>query len=285
MAFSTLIEITIDGLARGMLFALLGAGITLVFGLGSILNIALGSFAVIAVIAGFVAVSLVVHPLAAALVGLGFVAALSLAVDRTMLTSVYRSQGEERIIIGIFTTLGLEILLGGFLFIYYPLDYSVPFESYTVDLLGIGVRRSSIVIIGLSAVILVGLFVFLRKTSLGKATRTVFQDETAALLCGINPRFVRTLIFVLSAVLAGIAGILWSIQSPLDASTAFEITVFAIIVSIVGGVRNIEGTIAAGIALGLVVTYANFFIGSYVSMVILFAVAVGVLILRPQEIS
>lgn len=285
MAFSTIVEITIDGVARGMLYALLGAGITLVFGLGSVLNLALGVFAVLAVIISVAVLPTVSHPLAAAFVGIGTVGVLSMVVDRALLTSVYRSVGEERVVVGIFTTLGLEILLSGILYVYYPETYALPFNSVQIPVGGIEVRSSTLLIIAVAGIVLLTLFLFLRRTYLGKATRTVFQDETGALLCGIDPRSIRSLIFVLSAGLAATAGILWSLQSTVTVSSAFELTIFAIIVSIVGGVRNIKGTVAAGVVLGLAATYANYFIGSYFSSVILFSVAVAVLIARPEEIS
>ncbi|USZ73644.1 branched-chain amino acid ABC transporter permease [Natronosalvus halobius] len=285
MDISTIIEITIDGFARGMLYALLGAGITLVFGLGSVLNLSLGMFAVIAVVAGVVALPIVSHPLLAALVGVGVVGAMSLVVDQTLLTSVYKSEGEERITLGIFTTLGLEIALAGLLYVYYPQTYAIPYESFLIPIEGVAIRSSTLLVIAIAGCLLVLLFLFLRRTYLGKATRTVFQDETGALLCGINPRAIRTIIFVLSAIIAAIAGILWSLQSTVNVESAFQLTIFGILVSIVGGVRNIKGTIAAGIFLGLIVTYANYLIGSYFSMVILFSVAVGVLVARPEEIA
>ena len=286
MEVVTFVEIAIDAVARGLLFALLGAGITLVFGLGNVLNLSLGVFAVI----GVVVASQEVLPLApnaalAALAAVGAVAVLGLATDRILLSSVYRSEGEERILLGIFATLGLAIMLDGLLFVYYPLSYSLPHGVPSQSLFGVGIRGSTVAIIAVASVVLLALFVFLRKTTLGKATRTVFQDETGAVLCGINPRRIRTLIFVLSVSLAGIAGLLWSVQSPVSAGNAFEFTIFAIIVSIVGGVRNIEGTVAAGLGLGLLWTFGNYYIDAYQAMMLLFAVAVVVLVVRPEEIS
>jgi branched-chain amino acid transport system permease protein len=287
MALGTIVELAIDGVARGLLFALLGASITLVFGLGNVLNISLGVFAVVAVIASTEVASAVPVGGSAggAVVGLAVVAALGLAVDRTLLSSVYRSEGDERIVLGIFVTLGLALFLEGLLFVYYPLSYALPHSVAALEVAGIRVRGSRLIVLGAASLVLAGLFLFLDRTYFGKATRTVFQDETGALLCGIDPRRIRTLVFVLSVVLAGVAGILRSLQSEVSAAAAFELTVFAIIVSIVGGVRNVRGTVAAGVLLGLVITFANFYIGAYVSRVLLFAVAVGVLILRPEEIA
>ena len=285
MVTGTLVELAIDGLARGLLFALLGVSITLVFGLGNVLNIALGVFAVLAVIASVELTALVPNVAAGAVGGLVLVGALGLAVDRTLLSSVYRSEGDERIVLGIFVTLGLAIFLEGLLFVFFPLSYTVPHGVEALTLGGLRVRGSTLLVLAVASSVLVGLFLFLDRTYFGTATRTVFQDETGALLCGIDPRRVRTVIFVLSVVVAGIAGILRGLESELSAAAAFELTVFAIIVSIVGGVRNVRGTVAAGVLLGLVITFGNYLIGAYVSKVILFGVAVAVLVARPEEIA
>jgi len=285
MVTSTAFELAFDSVARGLLFALLGAAITLVFGLGNILNIAIGVFAVVAVVATVELLALVQQPVLASAGGLAFVGVLGLTVDRTLLEVVYREEGEDRILLGIFVTIGLLLFIEGVLFAQFPLSYSVPHSVPTLSLGGAVILGSRIVQVALSAVVLASLFAFLRYTYLGKGTRTIFQDEAGAALCGINIRRIRTLIFVISVVLAGLAGILQSLESGISADNAFELTSFAIIVSIVGGVRNIRGTIAAGLLLGFVITVGNFLIGSYISKIILFGTAVVVLVVKPGEIA
>ncbi len=285
MAPSLVFELAFDSVARGLLFGLLGAAITLVFGLGNILNIAIGVFAVVAVIATIELLTLVQSPLLASAGGLAFVGVLGLTVDRTLLEAVYKEEGEDRILLGIFVTIGLLLFIEGILFARFPLSYSVPHSIPTVSLGGAVILGSRIVQVVVSAVVLSALFVFLRYTYLGKGTRTIFQDETGAALCGINIRRIRSLIFVISVVLAGLAGILQSLGGGISADNAFGLTSFGIIVSIVGGVRNVRGTIAAGLLLGFVITIGNFMIGSYLSKMILFATAVVVLLLKPGEIA
>ena len=285
MTGSTLVELFVDGLARGFLFALLGAGITLVFGLGNILNIAIGGFALIALIATAELLPSSPSLAVAAVGGLVAVALVGLAVDRTLLSLVYREDGEDRILLGIFTTLGLMLFLEGVMFNWYAEGVSLSPDIPALTVAGLRIRGSTLLIIAVASVSLLFLVLFLRYTYLGKATRTVFQDEVGATLCGIDARRVRTLIFVISVVIAGIAGILQGVQTSPRPDAAFELTVFAIIVSVVGGVRNIRGTIGAGLLLGLVITYANFFIGAFVANIILFGVAVLVLLLRPEEIA
>lgn len=280
----TLVAVTIDGLAYGFFLGLLGVGITLVFGLGEVLNLAIGSFAVIAVLAASTIVGLGGGVLVASIAALAVVAAFGLVVDKALLSFVYRSEGEERILLGIFTTLGLTVLLEGVLTNFYPSRYTVPFQIGSVRVGGASIQMGSVGVIVASVVVLGALYAFLKWTFLGKATRTVFQDERGAHLMGINPRRIRTLIFVLSVVVAGIAGLVFTVTSSASVSLGFRFTVFALIVSIVGGVRSLEGAIAAGVLLGLVNQFANFFIGSYVATVILFLTAIAVLLAKPEEI-
>lgn len=278
---STLFAVTVDGLAYGLFLALLGAGITLVFGLGEVLNLAIGAFAVIAfLLAHALSSSLGVVP--AALVAIVGVSAFGLVVDRTLFSLVYRSEGEERILLGIFVTLGLAIGLEGALTQLFPSRYSLPTELGTTLVAGTELTSASLVVIAVSVVLLGLLWAFLRLTFLGKATRTVFQDETGALLVGVRPRRIRSLIFVLSAAVAGVAGVINGLSGTIAVANGFEYTIFALIVAIVGGVRSLEGAVAAGILIGLVVQFANFFIGSFVASMVVFATAVVVLLVRPE---
>lgn len=298
VTIGTLAAVAIDGLAFGVFLALLGVGITLVFGLGEVLNLAIGTFAVIAVL---VATWLVgeLGLVASALAGLVVVASLGLAIDRTLLDPAYRSTGEQRILLGIFTTLGLTVFLDGFLLnglnLFtlgnltiipgFPFSYTLPLNLPQLSIGGAVVQGSSVVVILIGSVILMALFGFLERTYLGKATRTVFQDETGARLVGVNPRRIRSLIFVLSVTVAGLAGLLWALGHNVSVSSGFRYTTFALIVSIVGGVRSLTGAIAAGLLLGLVNTFASYYIGTYVATVILFSAAILFLLAKPEAIS
>ena len=294
----TLVAVAIDGLAFGVFLALLGVGITLVFGLGEVLNLAIGTFSVTTVlVASWVARGQGLLVSAAA--GIFVVALLGLVVDRTLLSPAYRSEGEQRILLGIFTMLGLTVFLDGFLINgldlrwiagplaipAFPASYRLPLEMPRISIGNAVILGNSLVVIAVGTVILAVLFGFLNRTFLGKATRTVFQDETGAKLVGVNPRRIRTLIFVLSVTVAGLAGLLWALGHNVSVGSGFQYTTYALIVSIVGGVRSLTGAIAAGVLLGLVNTFANFFVGSYVATVILFSAAIVFLLAKPEAIS
>lgn len=285
VAASTLIEVTIDGLAQAMFLMLLGVGITLVFGLGEVLNLAIGVFAVGAILIAntFTQFGLTI-PVAMVLSVLA-VGLFSLLVDQTLLELVYQSEGEERILLGIFVTLGLATALEGLLIIRYPAAYSLGLGLPSTTVGSVNIVGPVLAIIVLGAVLLIILFAFLRMTFIGKATRTVFQDETGALIVGVDPRRMRTIVFVLSALVAAVAGVLFALGATVRVADSFSFTIFALIVAIVGGVRNIEGAVVAGFILGLVTNYANFFVGSYIASLILFGAAVMVLLVNPQVIN
>lgn len=281
----TVAELAIDGITHGVVLALLGLGITIVFGLGGVLNLAIGMFSVIAVIVAF-ELHGIVYSLPIAIFGaVAVVGLLGLTIDRTLLSLVYRSEGEERIVLGIFVTLGLAIFVQGLMTLEFPSSYSLPMSVPSTTLLGVQIRGSSIAIIGISAVIFAVLYYFFSRTYLGSATRTVMQDETGAMLCGISPRRMRTLVFVLSLLIAAVAGVLYGFTRGITVSSGFELTIQAVIVSIVGGVTSIVGAVVAGLLLGVVVTYMDSFVGTYVAEISLFAIAIGVLLVRPERVA
>ncbi|MEY7851645.1 branched-chain amino acid ABC transporter permease [Natrarchaeobius sp. A-rgal3] len=282
---TSVLELTVDGISRGLVFALLGLGITLVFGMGGVLNLAIGVFSIIAILVvlgllGFIPNLAVAIVLAVVLVGV-----FGLIVDRSLLPFIYSSEGEERVMLGIFTTLGFGILLEGLLVLQYPNHYTLSAGIPSMEIAGLYIRGSSIGVIAVGLLTFVALYLLFSRTYAGKAMRTVMQDEVGAILCGIDVRKTRTVVFILSTVIAAIAGILYSFSYEVNIASAFQLTIYAVMVSIVGGVTSITGTVIAGIGLGLVVTFASAYAGAYVSQIALFAVAIVVLLAKPEQIA
>ena len=282
---TTLVEIAIGGIASGLLMALLGAGITLVFGLGEVLNLAQGVFGVIAAIFALQLLNRGMPVPAALVLAILGIALVALIVDRGLLSSVYRSEGEQRIMIGIFVTLGLTLALEGILFQVYAYRFSLPINLPTIREFGLTILGSSVMNIVVASLILAGLFLFLQRTYLGKATRTLTQNEVGAQLCGVDTRRMRTLIFVLSAALAGAAGLLQVTSTNISPAAGFGLTTNGLIVAIVGGVRDVRGTVLAGIGLGLVLSFSNYYIGSSVALIILFLTATVAIVFRQEDLA
>jgi branched-chain amino acid transport system permease protein len=280
-----LFGVTIDGISQGFLFAMFGLGITLVFGLGGVLNLAIGILAVMGVLLAISVLNTGVGVIGAVAVGLVATGVLAYLVDRSLLRFVYKSEGDERMMLGIFATLGLATFLQGITILRYPSTYSLPVEFPTYTVGGVFLRGSSLVVILLSLVVFVVLYLFFSRTYVGTATRTLMQDEIGALLCGIDARRLRMMVFVLSTVIAGIGAFLYSVSTSVSVTSSLQLSIYGLMVSITGGVTSLSGTVIAGIGLGIVSTYVATLLGSYWSNLSIFIVVIGVLLVRAEGIA
>lgn len=271
-----------DGVVLGLQFGLLAAGLTLVYGLGGVLHLAFGQMAVISAMVVLFAVDADLPVLAA--VGLGLFAGglLGLIFDLTILRPVYRLRGEARVLLSLLLTLGVAFVIDGYLNWQYPLKgLSLRIGGESVEIFGVLMRRGSLVASGITLVAFVLLFGFLRGTALGRAVRSVIEDEEGARLVGIDPRLMLRLILIMSGVLAAIVAVTRSMVAPVTVTSGFSITVFALIVTVVGGLGSVTGALLAGILLGVVNSIAASYIGTVLSLIILLVAAALTIVLRP----
>ncbi len=272
----------LDGIVLGLQFGLLAAGLTLVYGLGGVLNLAYGQMAVISAIVVAFAMDAGVPALPA--VGLGLLAGglVGLFLDLTILRPVYRSHGEPRVLLSLLLTLGVSFIVDGFLMWRFPLKaLSLHIGGGAVEILGVPMRRGSLVASAITLVTIAALFVFFQRTSLGQAVRSVIEDEEGARLVGIYPNRMLRLILILSGVLAALVAVTRSMVRPVDVTHGLSITVFALIVTVVGGQGSVAGALLAGIILGIVNSVAADLIGTYVSLIILLGAAALTILIRP----
>jgi len=273
----------VDGIVQGLQLSLMAVGITLIFGLGGVLNLAHGQFAVVAGIAAAVFIDQGVAAWLACVLGIAVTGFFGFVVDRTLLVPAYRATGEERLLLGLLITLGLSFVVNGFLDYRYAdvaLTLQLPAPSFTVG--GVTIRTASAVVAGIALLAFALLYAFLETTLLGKVIRSIMQNEVGAGLCGIDSTKIRTLIVVLGAMMAGLGAIAQGLFSSLGTEMGNELTNFALIVAVVGGVRSINGTLAAGVLLGVINAFASYYVGAYFTLLILLAAAALTILLRPQ---
>jgi branched-subunit amino acid ABC-type transport system permease component len=272
----------LDGIVLGLQFGLLAAGLTLIYGLGGVLNLAYGQMAVVAAITVSLAMDAGLPVIPAVGVGLLVGGVFGLLLDATLLRPVYRRRGEARVLLSLLLTLGVSFIVDGFLNWLYPLKaLTLHIGGGAVEILGVPMRRGSLVASAITLVTFAGLFVFFRYTSLGRAVRSVIEDEEGARLVGIYPNRMLRLILVLSGVLAALVAVTRSMVSPVDVKSGLSITVFALIVTVVGGLGNVAGALLAGIILGIINVVAADLIGSYISLIILLGAAAVTILIRP----
>ena len=272
----------LDGIVLGLQLGLLATGLTLVYGLGGVLNLAYGQIAVISAMVVAFTMDAGLPVLPAVAVGLIAGGLVGLILDQTLLRPVYRLHEEPRVLLSLLLTLGLSFIIDGFLIWRYPLEaLSLHIRGGAIDILGVPMRRGSLVASAITLITFAGLFLFFRYTSLGLAIRSVIEDVEGSRLVGIEPKRMLRLILILSGVLAALVAITRSMVTPVDTTAGLSITVFALIVTVVGGLGSVAGAFLAGIILGIVNVVAADFIGSYISLIMLLVAAAVTILIRP----
>lgn len=274
--------ILFDGIAFGLQLSLLATGLTLVYGLGGVLNLAHGQLAVAGAVLGAVGMS-AGWPLPLAVLSVAALpAVLLVVVDRTLLVPVYRASGEARTLAGLLVTLGVAFAIDGWLFATQAatrLSWSIPGEVVTIA--GVGMRRNALAAAAIAAFALGLLALTLARTRTGLAVRAAIDDPVGAQLTGSDPARLRTLVMAISGLLAGVFALAEAVNASVGPDRARTFTVLALIVTVVGGLGSVVGALLAGLVLGLVYVTAQTLVGSFWTFVLLLLVAVLAILVRP----
>jgi branched-chain amino acid transport system permease protein len=263
--------VVLDGVVLGLQFGLLGVGLTLVYGLGGVLNLAHGQLAVL----GAITAALALDAGRPAVV-------VAVVIDLTLMRPVYRRRGESRVLLGLLLMLGVAFIIDGVLEWRYPIEaLSLRIGGDPVEILGVRMRTGSLLASAIALATGAVLAGFFRLATTGKAVRSVIQDEEGAQLCGINPAIVRTMVFALSGALAALVAVTRSMTSPVTVNAGIDLTTLALIVAVVGGLGSVTGAFVAGVLLGIVNTVSAHYIGSYVTTIVLLGAAALTIVLRP----
>ena len=275
--------VIIDGIVLGLAFGLLGVGLTLVYGLGGVLNLAYGEIAILAAIVVSHLRTDGIPTVLAAAIGVLAGAGAGIALDLTLMRPVYRQRGEHRTLLGLLLTLGLAFVIEGLLNWRDPLGaLYINVSGRPIHIFGVAMSAGSVwaSVIALAAgAILLGFF---GATTFGRGVRSVIQDEIGARLVGISPSLVRTVIFALSGALAGLVAVTRSMTAPLTVTDGFDLTIFALIVAVVGGLGSVAGAFLAGVLLGIVDTVSAHYVGQYITSIVLLGAAALTILARPR---
>ena len=245
----------IQGTLLGGLYALFAAGLSLIFGVMRLVNIAHGDLIVLAAYLGLTtSTALGLHPLVALLAVVPLMACIGYALQRGVLN---RTLGDD-ILPPLLVTFGLSVIIQNALL-----------EAYTADpqKMDAGVlETASIAVGGLSLGVLplltfaaaVALIAALQwtfyRTPLGRAFRSVSDNQDIAQLMGLNRRHVFALAMALSLAVTGVAGVLLGIRTNFDPSIGGGRLIFGFEAVIIGGLGNLWGTLAGGVILGVAQT-------------------------------
>ncbi len=273
------VQLLLDGLLVGAIFALAAYGMALLWGVMNIINIAQGDFVILG---GYVTLTLYNAGIPA-LAGVPVAAIVLFGVGWVIYRVVIFRVVDRDLFISILATFGISILLQQLMDQIFGADIqSAESGLGTLFLFDNQVTLGKVKLVAFGTVLVVGaaLAIFLKKSRMGQAIRATSQNARAARIMGINTDRVYAMTFALNAAVCGAAGALvvmtWVIQPFIG--LAYTIRSFMIVV--VAGLGNIAGVVAAGLGLGAAEQFAAFLLGAEFQIGFVFALLVVILLLR-----
>jgi branched-chain amino acid transport system permease protein len=277
-----LLQLTLNGITLGLLYALIAVGLSLIFGVMEIINFAHGEFLMLGAFAMAFAlpvVGLLYWPALA--VSIVAIALFGLVVYELLLSRLKPDEFERSILV----TLGLSIIvmhLVQYFFTANPRLVDTQFGFEGVEIGAIRITWTRVIAAAVAAAAFAGLYVVLRHTQFGRAMRAIAQNREAALMIGIRPRTVARNAVVLAAGLCGLAG---AAIAPIQLVTPYmgQFLIFkAFALVIIGGLGNIPGAVAAAVGLGLIESWIGGFFTVAWQEAAVFIIMIGVLFVRPD---
>ncbi|HZR92460.1 MAG TPA: branched-chain amino acid ABC transporter permease [Gaiellaceae bacterium] len=245
----------VQGILLGGFYALLASGLSLMFGVMRIINLAHGDLAVLGAFFLYVlANDGGMSPWAALAVVLPSMAAGGWLLQRTMLERSLRAG----VLVPLLTTLGLGIVVQNLLFEDFGADQRSLFSN--IGALGydswritsqISIGKLSALIFAVAVAVLVALQLFLTRTPLGRALRATAEDPDTAQLVGVDARRVYALAAAIAVAVAALAGVFLAMQSSIQPYSGPGELIFAFETVVIGGLGSLWGTLAGGIVLGV----------------------------------
>lgn len=277
-----LLQASFNGLSLGSIYALVAIGITLVFGLTSLINFAHGQFLVLGLFLAFSIHGDVPEPFIISLLVVVLVVGLfSFTLERVILRPTL-----DQPINGFIVTVGILIVMESLMVEIWgreQLRYFGPFTGVT-RVSNIALSHERLLIIGASALLIGSLFVLLKKTELGRQIRAVSDDPEISELMGINVSRMISVTFVIGSVLAGMAGVFLGTLFALGPFDGAQFVVKGFAVALIGGLGNPAGAVVGAAILAMGESYIGTYIGGEWSDVLSFALMFGILLVRPEGI-
>jgi branched-chain amino acid transport system permease protein len=295
-----LLQQIINGLVLGSMYALIALGYTMVYGIINLINFAHGEVLMVGALTSWALITTVQESmpgipgwllLIIALIVSSFVASLlNFVIEKV----AYRPLRNSPKLAPLITAIGMSLLLQTLAMIIFKPNYK-PYPTLLppkpFEIAGAVITSTQIMILGLTAVSLAVLMYVVNYTRLGRAMRATAENPRVAALMGVKPDMVISATFVIGAILATIAGIMYaSNYGTVQHTMGFLPGLKAFTAAVFGGIGNLAGAVVGGILLGLIEAIGSGYIGvvtggvlgSHYADIFAFIVLIAVLTLRPS---
>lgn len=280
-----LAQVLAQGLVRGSMYALMAAGLSLIFGIMGVKNFSHGELFMIGAYVMFFVTGVMGLPwpmgvAAAAVVLFGF----GVLIERTLIATLRKRAGRDWLLDAFVLTIGMLVVMQNLALILFGTERRGVggLVDGTFIYGPIIITYERMVIVAVAVAVGLALWSFIRYSDLGKAIRATSQDPGAAQTLGIDIQRIYTYTFGIGAALAGLSGGLLISLFPAHPTVGFYPVIKSIACVILGGLGNISGAIIAAMILGVVEAYSSFFMTGGWQNVMTAVLVIVILIVRPS---
>lgn len=277
-----LLQVLINGLFLGGVYALISLGLTLIFGVIRVINFAHGEILMISMYASYFCFSLLgLNPYLSLVIIIPGMFLVGMFVDQVIIRPIRNAPSYMQI----FATVGLSVVLINLALVLFSGDYhsiNLAFAKQVVHVGGLGISLARFIVFVAAIAVAWLVWLFLGKTDMGKQIRAIAQDRDAARLMGINPNKIYMITFGIGSAMVGLAG---GLIMPLyyvfpSVGAYFVLTAFVVVV--LGGLGNMVGALLGGLIIGVIDSLSGYYIDPALQEVVYFVVFLLVLLFRPS---
>jgi len=277
----TIMQLLINGLLLGGIYALISIGLTLIFGVLEIVNFAHGEFLMLSMYASYWLFQLYgVDPYLRILIILPMFFLIGLVVQRVTIQPIINAPMLNQV----FMTVGLSMVIQNVALFVWKADYrtvKTAYSSLNLKTSGLIINFPRLVAFILAMGIIAALLIYLKKTYTGKAIRALAQERRAAMLMGINVYRTYQIAFGIGIACVGAAGAMLIPVYFVFPGVGALFVLIAFVVVILGGYNSLVGSLIGGLIIGVVEAFSGFFISPHLKEAIYFVIFILILLFRP----
>jgi branched-chain amino acid transport system permease protein len=272
----------LSGLLVGGVYALIGIGLTIIFGVMRVINFAQGDLLMLGMYASWwIFTRMGIDPYVSLLMVAPLLFLWGAFLQKVLINRVLNALPQNQILL----TIGLGLIMSNAMLLVFTSDYRILTTSYSsssFDVLGLSVSQPLLYSFVVTAVVTTALFLFLQRTDTGQAIRATAQDREAAQLMGINVRWASVLAFGIGSALAGTAGALIAPTYYIFPQVGSTFTLKAFVIVVLGGMGSIVGATLGGLIIGVTESLAAIYVASGLKELVVFVLFLALLLFKPS---
>jgi len=280
---SRLFQALADGVLGGGVYGLMAVGLTLIFGVLDIINIAQGILVVLGSYLSFVlATHLHINVFLGLLITIPAMFILGIAIQWFFIRPL---RGRERTSMSLLASYSVAIIIEGVLYQVFGSNFKQIPTSYfdsTVQVFGYYIPYIYLLGFALAVLFVVAIYLLLYRTQFGRSVRATMQDHTAARLVGIDVNRVAAITFGIGVAVTAAGGMVYGSINAFNPNSGYDLISRLLAIIILGGMGSIAGALAASVIMITLESMVDVFWNPSWSVVVFYAVLVLVLVFRPQ---